>query len=113
MKDFLSKFMKANREPGQNVLRQFRKLFTTTCTAIVDHLGGKPFHIYAGLNSAVFDCVMVSFANNFDTIPQDIKQRYKELIHDDAFLRNIISATTDEDVVKSRFQLAEKKLFQQ
>jgi len=113
MKDFLSKFMKAHRESGQNVLRQFRKLFTTTCTAIVDHLGGKPFHIYAGLNSAVFDCVMVSFANNFDTIPQDIKQRYEGLIHDDAFLRNIISATTDEDVVKSRFQLAEKKLFQQ
>src|SRR5712692_770654 len=80
MKDFLSKFMKANREPGQNVLRQFRKLFTTTCTAIVNHLGAKPFHILAGLNSAVFDCVMVSFANNFETIPQDIKQRYEGLI---------------------------------
>lgn len=112
MKDFLSKFMKANREPGQNALQQFQKLFTTTCTAIVEHLGEKPFHIFAGLNSAVFDCVMVSVAKHVGAVPPDIKQRYKGLIHDGDFLRTISSATTDEDVVKNRFQLAEKKLFQ-
>jgi hypothetical protein len=112
MKDFLSKFMKATREPGQDVLQQFQKLFTTTCMAIVEHLGEKPFHIFAGLNSAVFDCVMVSVAKHVDAIPSDIKQRYKGLIHDGSFLRRISSATTDEDVVKNRFQLAEQKLFQ-
>jgi hypothetical protein len=112
MKDFLSKFMKANRDLEQKVLQQFRKLFTTTCTSIVNHLGDKPFHIRAGLNSAVFDCVMVSFANNFDAIPQDIQQRYRSLLHDGDFLKNVSSATTDEDVVKSRFQLAAQKLFQ-
>jgi uncharacterized protein with ParB-like and HNH nuclease domain len=112
MKDFLSKFMKANRDQGQKVLQQFRKLFTTTCTSIVNHLGDKPFHIRAGLNSAVLDCVMVSFANNFDAIPQDIQQRYRSLLHDGDFLKNVSSATTDEDVVKSRFQLAAQKLFQ-
>ena len=111
MKDFLSKFMKANRDAEQKVLQQFRKLFTTTCTSIVKHLD-KPFHIRAGLNSAVFDCVMVSFANNFDAIPQDIQQRYRSLLHDGDFLKNVSSATTDEDVVQSRFQLAAQKLSQ-
>jgi len=55
---------------------------------------------------------MVSFANNFDAIPQDIQQRYRRLLHDGDFLKNVSSATTDEDVVKSRFQLAAQKLFQ-
>lgn len=111
MKDFLSKFMKVNRDIGQNVLLQFRELFEKTSTTIVDHLGGKPFHIRAGLNSAVFDCVMVSVAKNLNVIPPDLKQRYKNLRENDDFLKNVSSATTDEEVVHSRFQSAEKELF--
>ncbi|MGQ4808744.1 hypothetical protein NKDENANG_02132 [Candidatus Entotheonellaceae bacterium PAL068K] len=112
MKDFLSKFMKANREIGQDVLQQFQKLFTMTCKAIVEHLGEKPFHIRAGLNSAVFDSVMVSFARHLGVIPPDIKQRYRDLTQDSDFQKTISSATTNEDTVKRRLQLAEQKLFQ-
>ncbi len=112
MKDFLSKFMKANHDLGKKTIKDFENLFAKTCTFVVSHLGEKPFHIRAGLNSAVFDCVMVSFAKNLDAIPQNIKERYDNLIKNSDFLKNVSSATTDEEVVKSRFTTAEKKLFQ-
>ena len=83
-----------------------------TCTAVVNHLGERPFHIRAGLNSAVFDCVMVSFANNSDAIPQDVKPRYKRLLNDSGFLKDVSSSTTNEEMVKDRFQVAAEKLFQ-
>ncbi len=111
MKDFLSKFMRSNRDLDENTIQQFRELFTKTSTAIVDHLGAKPFHIRAGLNSAVYDCVIVNFANHLNAIPQDIKQRYENLIKNDHFLSNVMSGTTDEEVVSSRFSSAEKELF--
>ncbi|MBI3797123.1 MAG: DUF262 domain-containing protein [Deltaproteobacteria bacterium] len=112
LKDFLSKFMKANRDPDKRVIEGFRKLFSMTSAAVVNHLGERPFHIRAGLNSAVFDCVMVSFANNLDAIPQDIKYRYERLLDDSGFLKDVSGSTTNEEVVKSRFQVAEEKLFQ-
>jgi hypothetical protein len=112
MKDFLSKFMKSNHNLGDQPIKDLENLFKKTCTSVVSHLGEKPFHIRAGLNSAVFDCIMVSFANNLDTIPQTIEQRYNDLIKNSDFLENVSSATTNEEVVKSRFYLAEKKLFQ-
>ena len=59
MKDFLSKFMRANRDPSKKTIKDFDNLFKKTCASIVSQLGDKPFHIRAGLNSAVFDCVMV------------------------------------------------------
>jgi hypothetical protein len=111
MKDFLSKFMRANRDLGKKPIKDFENLFKKTCTSVVSSLGDKPFHILAGLNSAVFDCVMVSFAENIDGIPQNIKQLYDNFILDDDFLKYVRSATTDEEIVKNRLELAEKKLF--
>ena len=51
MKDFLSAFMYDHRDPGEATLRQFRAQFTETATALLKHLGPKPFHIRAGLNA--------------------------------------------------------------
>jgi hypothetical protein len=64
MKDFLSRFMKKNAVLNDTVREQFTRLFAETCKAVKDSLGPKPFHIRRGLNSAVFDCVMVSFAHH-------------------------------------------------
>jgi len=111
MKDFLSKFMKVNREPGETVFQQFRDLFTRTCRSVADTLGERPFHIRAGLNSAVFDCVTVSFAHHLTAIPGDVKARYDTLVNNAAFLKNVSSGTTDEEVLKARFDAASKGLF--
>jgi len=111
MKDFLSKFMKANRELSATTLQQFRELFSETCRAVATKLGDRPFHIRAGLNSAVFDSVMVSIAHHLAVVPADISTRYERLVSDAEFLKNVSSGTTDEEVLKARFQSAEKVLF--
>ena len=111
MKDFLSKFMKKNRDPEQNVLKKSEELFQRTCSAVLEALGVKPFHIRAGLNAAVFDATMVAFSKHLDSIPKDIATRYKRLIEDKGFDDNTKQATTDVDTVKKRFDKAEEVLF--
>jgi hypothetical protein len=75
MKDFLSKFMKKNRDASPEILDASRQLFQQTCEKIVENLGPKPFHIRAGLNAAAFDAVMVAFSNHLRSIPADIQDR--------------------------------------
>lgn len=112
MKDYLSKFMKANRDPGEKVLEQFKNLFQSTCAAVIAHLGPRPFHIRAGLNAAVFDSVMGSFAHHLTKTPDDIAERYDNLKKDEEFLKNVSAGTTDEEVVRARFKTATSKLFE-
>lgn len=111
MKDFLSKFMKANREPSNKTQKQFRQLFAATCQAVVDKLGGRPFHIRAGLNVAVFDSVMATIAHHLQSLPADLKDRYDRLTKDAEFLKNVSAGTTDEEVVRARFEAAATILF--
>lgn len=111
MKDFLSKFMKKNRDATQEALAASREIFERTCKAVVGSLGEKPFHIRAGLNAAVFDAVITAFSNHLDGIPDDISERYARLIQDKEFEGNTRNATTDVDTVKQRLTKAETILF--
>jgi hypothetical protein len=109
MKDFLSKFMKANRDPEDT--SPLETLFMNTSAAVKTTLGDRPFHIRKGLNSAVFDCIMVSFARHLDAIPKDIGSRWQQLTADANFLAKVSSNTTDVEVVTERMRLADEKLF--
>jgi hypothetical protein len=111
MKNFLSDFMKAHRTGPKKKLDEFEEIFRKTVDEILQSLGPRPFRVHIGLNAAVLDSVMVSFAWNKKAIPDDIKERYHRLLHDQAYLITILSATTDEDVVKRRIHLARKSLF--
>lgn len=111
MKDFLSKFMRKNRNAPVEVLSESRKVFERTCDAVIASLGEKAFHIRAGLNVSVFDAVMTAFSKHFDEIPADIKGRYTHLINDKNFNANTRTSTTDVDTVKQRLHQAEKVLF--
>ncbi|MGH8553002.1 MAG: hypothetical protein ACRERS_06875, partial [Methylococcales bacterium] len=111
MKDFLSKFMKKNRDASPDVLQASRVLFERTCKSVIQSLSDKPFNIRAGLNAAVFDSVMVAFSNHLGSIPADIRNRYGRLIQDPEFERNIRNSTTNDETVKERFSKAEAILF--
>jgi len=113
MKDFLSKFMGAHRRAAAESLDQYRHTFQDTARAVWNHLGDKPFHIRAGLNSAVCDSVLTAFSRNLGRVPKDIRQRYADLVKNDAFLRSVSSSTTDKEVVKSRLMAAEQRLFRE
>lgn len=111
MKDYLSRFMKQNAVLNDTVGAQFTRLFADTCRAVKDSLGPRPFHIRRGLNSAVFDCVMVSFAHHLAAIPDNIKVRYDGLLADKEFLSKVSAGTTDEEIVKDRMTRADNGLF--
>jgi len=111
MKDFLSKFMKKNRDASAEVLGASRRIFERTCDNVVASLGEKPFHVRAGLNAAVFDAVTTAFSNHLDEIPIDIRDRYARLKVDKTFEDNTRNGTTDVDTVKQRLKQAETMLF--
>ena len=111
LKDFLSKFMHRNRFLPKDTLETFKKLFLDTVKRVLEALGETPFHIRAGLNSAVFDSVMVAFAKHPNANLTGIKQRFHELIANDEFLETVRASTTDTETVRRRFALAENSLF--
>ncbi|MDQ3581163.1 MAG: DUF262 domain-containing protein [Pseudomonadota bacterium] len=111
MKDFLSKFMKKNRDASAEVLGTSRRIFERTCDNVVASLGEKPFHVRAGLNAAVFDAVTTAFSNHLDEVPDDIQDRYARLKLDKTFEDNTRNGTTDVDTVKQRLKQAETMLF--
>lgn len=111
MKEYLTKFMIANRNPNEEFLKKTNNLFSVVCQTLVEKLGEKPFHIRAGINTTVLDSVMGAFANNIKHIPADIKKRYNKLLRDKDYEKATSGATTDVEMVKKRFELASSYLF--
>lgn len=112
MKDFLSTFMAHTRDnASEGDLRNLKKIFKSTVSAVHASLGPKPFHIRSGLNIATFDSVFPAFAANSSAIPADIKERFAKLIQDDQYADYTTYRTTDDEVVTARLKSAKKILF--
>ena len=111
MKDFLSRFMRENKDASKEALEDRRHVFEETCDTVIRTLGEKPFHVRSGMNAAIFDAVMVAFSKHLTQIPEDIKARYNKLVENNDFNRNTSQGTTDVDRVRNRFQQASRELF--
>jgi hypothetical protein len=111
MKDFLNNYMARHRNPAPDWLEAHGNLFRSTCRRIVEGLGPRPFHVWAGLNSAVFDSVTVAFASVPDGKLEGVKARYSKLTQDPAFVQLVRAHTTDEDVIRRRVGTARERLF--
>ncbi len=111
LNESLSKYMRENIDPPDENLQEMKELFERTCNEVYNNLGNKPFHIWSGLNAAFYDSVMVAFSKHLNEIPKDIKERYEGLKENDDFKENAIKTTTDDDVVRNRFRIAENELF--
>src|SRR5699024_6925784 len=111
MKDFLSTYMGSVRYMSNNDMNQKEIVFKKTVDAIYSSLGEKPFHIKNGLNSAVFDSVMLAFANNLDNIPKDIKDKFQKLCHNQEYYKYCGKSVGDVSSVKNRIQMANDFLF--
>lgn len=111
MKEFLSRFMRKNKDAPENALKNVREMFERTCESVVDALGEKPFHVRSGLNPAVLDAVMTAFSNRLDDIPDDISDRYRKLVRSGDFDQDTRRRTTDVERVRARFQQASHYLF--
>ena len=111
MKEFLSKFMRQNKDAADTALENSRDVFERTCGSVIKTLGDRPFHIRSGLNPAVLDAVMVAFAEHLDEIPNDISERYRNLIESGEFDQDTRRRTTDVERVRARFRQASQRLF--
>lgn len=109
MKDFLSKYMDSVKDATN--ISTYENLFRDTVVAVHCALGPKPFHIHAGLNTAVYDSVFAAFASRKGDIPSDMTKRYAKLKKNEDYMKYVTAATTDDAVVPERIKLAKKILF--
>ena len=108
MKEFLNRFMSHNQQEKSS--EPYESVFTSTVKRITDNLGRKPFHIRRGINAPVFDSVMVAFAHS-QSVPDDISDRFSQLLENASYQEDTSSATTDVDTVKRRIKTAREILY--
>jgi uncharacterized protein with ParB-like and HNH nuclease domain len=108
IKDFMSNFMRDNQHLDPQKSQMYEKLFKSTCDKVIEFLGEKPFHIWSGLNVAVFDSTFTILALN--GFPDDLNQRFSDLKNDESFVKGVRGATADESIVELRMSLARQYL---
>ena len=104
LKEHMSKSMKRFNKKSKEELQRFADLFIGTCKRVENALGAKAFHITSGLNTAVYDSMMVGIANMPAASPDNIRSMYSSLLADMDYRKNVRDATTDVDVVKKRME---------
>lgn len=110
LKDFMSRSMrKFNRRP-QGELDTISKLFVLTCERAQAALGQRPFHITSGLNTAVYDSMMVGIAKCPEASLEKIQAMFKTVLADADYRKQIRDATTDVEIVKKRIEAVLKAL---
>lgn len=108
IKDFMSNYMKENQEIDDAKADTFEVLFKNTCDKVIIQLGEKPFHIWSGLNVAVFDSVFTTLARY--GFSENLTERYHNLKNDNSFVKGVRGATADESIVELRMKLAKQYL---
>ncbi|MCG5537846.1 DUF262 domain-containing protein [Halorhodospira sp. 9622] len=110
MKEFLNSEMRKNKNAQGNRIHKFKELFPAVCEKVVEELGDKPFHIRGPLNSSVLDSVLCVLIESGAKFPKDFAERYKKLVADSSFEETTYYGTSDEKVLKQRFEIAKKHL---
>lgn len=104
LKEHMSKCMKRFNKKSDNELKQLVALFTETCRRVEEAVGPKAFHITSGLNTAVYDSMMVGIAKAPAATAEKIHSMYKMLLADADYRKNVRDATTDVEVVRKRME---------
>lgn len=110
IKDFMSNFMSKNQHLDDEKSQEFERLFKYTCDKVIEILGEKPFHIWSGLNVAVFDSTFTTLAKF--GFKNDLKERFSALKKDEDFVKGVRGATADDSIVELRMSLARQYLVQ-
>ena len=111
MREFLNQFMLKNKNPSSDFLKREEERFKKTCDIIVEKLGQKPFHPKHALSPSMLDSIFTAFAQNLDRCPENIRDKFANLWKNEEFKKAVSDATTDNDVVAKRINLAKSILF--
>lgn len=107
MKGFLNKFMEDYRLE-EFVFSEMVDNFRRTTRYVLDQLDEKPFHLRGRLNYGALDSIMAATLADF--APDDLEERFHDLLKDNEYSDSITYNTSDEAVVHLRMQKAFQKL---
>jgi len=110
IKDFMSDFMAEHQNTDAQKLEEFKDLFINVCNLVLSTIGEKPFHIWSGLNVAVYDSVFTVLSHELDKDHSDLSKNYENLKKDESFISGVRGATADESIVELRMALAKQYL---
>lgn len=110
MKEFLNKVSNRYKKSTSVSLDKFSKDFASTCKVIVEQLREKPFSVRGPLNTSIFDSVFCTILKHINKLPKDLSAKYENLLKDKTFIDYTTLATTDEKIVKARFNYVNDKL---
>ena len=110
MKQFLNVNMQKNQSGKNDRVQTFLETFPRAARYIAENLRIKPFHIRGPLNSSALDSILSIVIENIDKLPEDIDQRYKNLLADPDFHDATYYGTSDSVVLHKRFALVHKCL---
>jgi len=109
LKDFLNRFMGANRYLEPHYAAEMASLFEQTTAAIMQGVGDRAFRPRRSLNAAIADSIMVGVAQAWaqGCLETDrMRNQYERLLENTEYQRVTETATTDEDTVQHRLGLA-------
>ncbi|MBZ0145792.1 MAG: DUF262 domain-containing protein [Rhodocyclaceae bacterium] len=111
MKDFLNRYMSANRELGINSADHLRRIFIETTSVVLAGLGTRAFRLKVAINAALLDSVMVGIARRllagraFRNV-EALRPAFDGLVANEQFMKCITRSTADEESVRIRLELA-------
>ena len=83
---------------------EIKERFLYVSEEIIRSVGDKPFHLKGRLNFSALDAVMATLMKN--GFPEDFGNKFKALTNDAQFSNSVSFSTSDESVLKKRFELA-------
>ncbi len=117
MKDFLNRYVAANKDLELQDEPELRQIFETTTEIARSAIGRRAFRPKAAINAAVMDSVMVGIANRVMVQGpirdfEALKSKYDRLLQDKDYLSAVESATSDEENVRKRLRLSKECMLQ-
>lgn len=107
LKKFLDIFNSKCRNLDENKIDEFSNIFKKTCDLIMSKFDKSIFKLNNKFNYNVLEVVMVTFAKrvseeiDFDSINNNIL----DFLKDKSFEKYIIKTTSDEEIVKKRYEI--------
>lgn len=106
MKEFLTDYMRKNKNISQTNKDKLSNIFKPTMDMILFNIGPSAFKLKAGINVAVFDSISVALANIEDEKSENLRDKKMILIENPSYLESVSKATTDKERVKRRIDIA-------
>ena len=110
MKEFLSKVAKKYQDNLIGKVEKFSIDFEKATKIIDTTLRPKPFSVRGPLNTSLYDSIFCTIINNINSLPNNLSDRYEDLLINDKFVDFTTLATTDAKIVKLRFDYVQKFL---